>query len=592
LNGNRIEDLKFLAYILNEDETNGTEDKPLIAYECTADYNKASQDNTVGNHEYHVQSSGFAAFETKWLSNDGSNDPEIVCPWELIPHDLESDSPMPPQLSEEDTNQLNDILEDIERKPDVKLFFSNAVDTNHYADYLNYVVVPMDISRIRLRLKNSYYTNLLSVVTDVMLMKENCIKYNKIDSHVVEVAGMMCNDFQRLFDERMDKTAGEHSLKRSQHVQNGLRTTSRTDGQSVLQSLDSIQKPIILRRCVNNNEINDLSSASSRSHIQQLTVQDENISNQEYGIDSAEENSCSDQEFDSESDDAEEQESDNVKQRKSNRIRLKIVANHSKEEAHQTTKIAESDSKDSFFSDSAENKTSTRNASLPRRSSPRNKKSQEIKYDSSSQYDSDLSEQLSASEIISKKRPHESYSEVLDNSSVNSTPSESYESESSGYVPGVGRKSKMSRKKSKVSSDTMPKSNSQYLPDIPIWPSRMIAKHDLEAFCLCIMKELEDQDNQQLFAMPVYEQYPQMADDYLNSIRTPMDFRTIKFSRIGHYKTIKCLQDDLILTFRNCCNFNGEQHMLWRYSVNLWKDLTDTFKKVCKEKGIELPRRW
>ena len=74
-------------------------------------------------------------------------------------------------------------------------------------------------------------------------------------------------------------------------------------------------------------------------------------------------------------------------------------------------------------------------------------------------------------------------------------------------------------------------------------------------------------DSLRLFHNPVAEEYPDMADSYLARIPNPMDFRTIREERVPHYEEIAELQDDLILTFRNCCTYNGEDSDLYEYAV-------------------------
>lgn len=63
-------------------------------------------------------------------------------------------------------------------------------------------------------------------------------------------------------------------------------------------------------------------------------------------------------------------------------------------------------------------------------------------------------------------------------------------------------------------------------------------------------------DEDGLFATPVVEQVPDLKDLYLTKIKSPMDFRTIKEERSQYYESIQELQDDIILTFRNCAMFN------------------------------------
>lgn len=64
-----------------------------------------------------------------------------------------------------------------------------------------------------------------------------------------------------------------------------------------------------------------------------------------------------------------------------------------------------------------------------------------------------------------------------------------------------------------------------------------------------------DEDN--LFDIPVVEAYPLVAHDYSKVVSNPMDFRTIEEERLQVYRNIAELQQDLILIFDNCIEFNG-----------------------------------
>jgi len=77
----------------------------------------------------------------------------------------------------------------------------------------------------------------------------------------------------------------------------------------------------------------------------------------------------------------------------------------------------------------------------------------------------------------------------------------------------------------------------------------------------------EHLDEDQLFALPVVEMYPELASRYLRVVQVPMDFRTIIEMKIHHYNEISELQDDLILVFKNCCLFNGEKNEYWHYAM-------------------------
>ena len=83
-------------------------------------------------------------------------------------------------------------------------------------------------------------------------------------------------------------------------------------------------------------------------------------------------------------------------------------------------------------------------------------------------------------------------------------------------------------------------------------------------FILSPQKEL---DNLEFFSAPVVESFPEVADKYLRIVKEPMDFRTIEEERMPNYDSIAELQEDLILTFRNCCEFNGEGTDYCNYSL-------------------------
>jgi hypothetical protein len=70
-------------------------------------------------------------------------------------------------------------------------------------------------------------------------------------------------------------------------------------------------------------------------------------------------------------------------------------------------------------------------------------------------------------------------------------------------------------------------------------------------------------DVSHIFAAPVVEDFPEVADDYLDVIDEPMDFRTIEEERLPVYRSIRELQADLLLTFQNCMRFNPKGTDFW-----------------------------
>lgn len=83
---------------------------------------------------------------------------------------------------------------------------------------------------------------------------------------------------------------------------------------------------------------------------------------------------------------------------------------------------------------------------------------------------------------------------------------------------------------------------------------------------LCWQQSIDEGD---IFAIPVAEAFPSIADAYLDVVEHPMDFRTIQEERVPSYSSIRELQQDLALVFENCIRFNGasnEYAMIARYA--------------------------
>ena len=87
----------------------------------------------------------------------------------------------------------------------------------------------------------------------------------------------------------------------------------------------------------------------------------------------------------------------------------------------------------------------------------------------------------------------------------------------------------------------------------------------IDHFTNYFMSTQRELDHLDLFSQPVCEVYPAIANEYLNVVKKPMDFRTIEEERMPHYHNIAELQEDIILTFRNCCVYNGEVSLQKKY---------------------------
>ena len=73
-------------------------------------------------------------------------------------------------------------------------------------------------------------------------------------------------------------------------------------------------------------------------------------------------------------------------------------------------------------------------------------------------------------------------------------------------------------------------------------------------------------DKENIFSIPVLESYPQIAEDYSRIVRTPMDLATIEEERLATYESIRELQKDIVLIFRNCCSYNKTSSHYWHYA--------------------------
>lgn len=128
------------------------------------------------------------------------------------------------------------------------------------------------------------------------------------------------------------------------------------------------------------------------------------------------------------------------------------------------------------------------------------------------------------------------------------------------------------------------------MPDLRKWPK--IPVGDITKVSMEVLQRCSEEDTSGLFATPVIEAHPEIADAYLSIIDMPMDLRTIEEERLNMYTSIQMLQDDLVLMYRNCCTFNGVESSLGEIAVTLWEGINHIFFSVCQDLGVLLPRTW
>jgi Bromodomain len=97
------------------------------------------------------------------------------------------------------------------------------------------------------------------------------------------------------------------------------------------------------------------------------------------------------------------------------------------------------------------------------------------------------------------------------------------------------------------------------------WPN--IPLKDITRVSQAVLTKVVAEDIEGHFGTPVLESYPELANDYLEIVDEPMDFRTIEEERIPQYTKIKDLQTDLFMVFDNCSQFNGADTDMGQYAV-------------------------
>ena len=150
--------------------------------------------------ELHFQGSGYNSVHIQYESSDDGN---LANAWDVTVRGTEKSCPLPARLTDAQTEAVVEILDSLESDVYVQATFSAPVDTRCFVDYLMMIEVPMDISTIRRRLQQQYYTNVYSVLADVKLIRDNCLKYNKMGSEISNEALKLLETFSNLFEQKL-----------------------------------------------------------------------------------------------------------------------------------------------------------------------------------------------------------------------------------------------------------------------------------------------------------------------------------------------------------------------------------------------------
>lgn len=205
----RIDGLLIHTYF-DESEGKDDEDNALVPYPAEIMYAEKCSES-----EFHFQNSGYNVIKVRFSHNDLY---ESMCVWEISPATGRYSGPRPHTLDRDQKAAIHKIIDDLESDTDIQTYFSRPVDLCRYVDYLNMIEVPMDFSFIRKRLKNDYYSNLLSVSADVRLIRDNCFKYNESDSAISIAARQMFDQFSNRFEDVLKFDIGQREPSIDRHI--------------------------------------------------------------------------------------------------------------------------------------------------------------------------------------------------------------------------------------------------------------------------------------------------------------------------------------------------------------------------------------
>lgn len=164
--------LKVLATYVPQDKG---EDPGFAEYD--AEIIRYSEADEVGDEQ--LNKSAFESLLISWVDGDDHSE-EPLSPWEVTLPDQTFNTPSPPPLVLSEKRAVAKALRTLEHDDAFKAFLG-PVDIRRYPDYLARVEVPMDIGMIKERLGQDYYVSTLSVLSDIKLIRDNCLKYNGPD---------------------------------------------------------------------------------------------------------------------------------------------------------------------------------------------------------------------------------------------------------------------------------------------------------------------------------------------------------------------------------------------------------------------------
>eukprot|EP00978_Attheya_sp_CCMP212_P011470 scaffold28300_cov59-Attheya_sp.AAC.2 len=572
--------------------------------------------------DFHFQGSGFDAFQVQW--EDGTVD--SLSSWEVNIEESRDNVPPPTCMFDDEKSVVMKAIETISNESIVKMWFNNPVDTGAYSDYLNRIEVPMDMSFIRKRLNNNYYSSKLSVLADVKLIHDNSEKFNTANSEISEGAEAVFERFEELIDQigvgsidaHRDNRTERHTRSQATVIERRasasmpqMRSSNRTSRRinAVTESHDTRAQDGIGLSSLENLPVPNVSGGSpGLSEDEGSSSQDErqNPSESEE-LDYAEESqSCGS---------SDEDEPNTAPKNSRTRIQVSTGTTTGRSRRSATKKVSYEEADCSDVPEATDHDSDEESVRSPPRAqtkkrtrySPRRAEAGHLTTDMSDPQDGqDSPRGRTRSRHFKPKAEDKAESDCSgensdddDDESRNGNDSDS----SDDFVPTKRsrgnhdkkrrretRKSASPKRKKRGTDELFEKPKHQFNPKLALWPE--VDSESLHSLCEAIMAKIVEADTKGIFAIPVAEKYPLDAADYCKCVKDPMDFRTISTKRVPIYKHITELQDDLIKVFQNCIVYNEEPSEFFEYAHTLWSNLNAMFVEVCKEENVLVSRRW
>lgn len=225
--------------------------------------------------ETHLNGSGFCVLSFAGVDEDNFED--SASPWEINTEGLILRRP---SLTEDEEKAIMDALNELLEKEEISEYFKMPVDQVRYYDYGVMIELPMDLMFVKRRLKNRYYGSKLSVVADLRLIRDNCIKYNTGKNEISKAAIEMCREFEEkiLTPEERSQLISEEDFEKIREDQSNGRQSSNLRIRLSARTIRLAQQAAAAASASSGGtySLRDRSGIQRRSSLEQLPAPEAN----------------------------------------------------------------------------------------------------------------------------------------------------------------------------------------------------------------------------------------------------------------------------------------------------------------------------